>query len=139
MATPRPRGPTNLTEAAELASWSGTLRWAVPDPAAADDGGGPALEVRALDDAEAAAEGDRSPGPCGEVYVVASGQGALRCGGEVAEFTAGDVLLAPAGVAHRLERLGGPFRLWRVSLGRRPPGAGSSGRSPRAPSAAPGR
>ena len=81
MATPRPRGLTNLTEAAELASWSGTLRWAVPDPAAADDGGGPALEVRALDDAEAAAEGDRIPGPCGEVYVVASGQGALRCGG----------------------------------------------------------
>jgi hypothetical protein len=119
MTTPRPRGPINLTEAAERTSWS-KARWVAPIPVPTD---GLALEISALDDAE---EAGRSPSVGDDVYVVIAGYGALRCGEEVVEFTAGDVLLAPAGAEHRLERLDGAFRLWRISLGR-PPGAGSSG------------
>jgi hypothetical protein len=119
MTTPRPRGPINLTEAAERTAWS-EARWAAPIPVPTD---GLALEISALDDAE---EAGRGPSECDDVYVVVAGYGVLRCGEEVVEFTAGDVLLAPAGVAHRFERLDGAFRLWRISLGRLP-GAGSSG------------
>jgi hypothetical protein len=118
MTTPRPRGPINLTEAAERTAWS-EARWAAPIPVPTD---GFALEISALDDA---GEAGRGPSVC-DVYVVAAGYGVLRCGEEAVEFTAGDVLLAPAGTEHRLERLDGAFRLWRISLGRLP-GAGSSG------------
>jgi Cupin domain len=119
MTTPRPRGPINLTEAAERTSWS-EARWAAPVPVPT---GGLALVISALDDAE---EAGRGPSECDDVYVVVAGYGVLRCGEEVVEFTAGDVLVAPAGTEHRLERLDGAFRLWRISLGRLP-GAGSSG------------
>jgi mannose-6-phosphate isomerase-like protein (cupin superfamily) len=117
--TSRPLGPINLTEAAERTFWS-EARWVGRALAGAD---GLALEIRALDDAE---EGCRSPSGCDDVYVVVSGYGVLRCGEEAVEFTASDVLVAPAGTEHRLERLDGAFRLWRISLGRLP-GAGSSG------------
>ena len=113
MPPSRSRGPTNLTAAVELMPWP-EAREAVRALARV---GGLTLEIRALD--ATAAEGERVPGGGDEVYVVIAGYGVLRCGEEAVEFTAGDVLLAPGGVAHRFERLDGEFRLWRISPERR--------------------
>src|SRR5215213_7130485 len=98
--TPRPRGPINLTAAAERVPWP-EARQAVRALVRAD---GLAIEIRALDGTE---EGPRSPYLGGDVYVVIAGYGALRCGEEVVECTAGDVVLAPPAVAHQFERLDG--------------------------------
>jgi mannose-6-phosphate isomerase-like protein (cupin superfamily) len=109
--TPRQRGPVNLTAAAERMPWT-QAQQTVRVLARAD---GLALEIRAVDGTE---EQPRSPSLGDDIYVVISGYGALRCGEEVVECTAGDVVLAPSAVAHRFERLDGELKVWRISLAR---------------------
>ncbi len=109
--TPRSRGPINLTAVAERTWWPERRRVARV-LARADR---LELEIRALDGTE---EERRSPSLCDDVYVVLSGYGLLRRGEETVERTAGDVVLAPAGVAHGFERLDGELKVWRISLHR---------------------
>src|SRR5688500_11393944 len=53
------------------------------------------------------------------LYVVMAGYGVLRCGdGERIEFTAGDVMLVPAGALHRFEEVAPKFKTWRIEVGR---------------------
>jgi mannose-6-phosphate isomerase-like protein (cupin superfamily) len=47
-----------------------------------------------------------------EVYVVVSGSGAFVCGEGRQPFEAGEVLFAPAGVAHRFEDFSADFSTW---------------------------
>ena len=63
---------------------------------------GPVFEVQARD---GAGDWPEEPGERDAVYVVISGEGALRCGVKVVECAAGDVLFAPAGAPRRFERL----------------------------------
>ena len=77
--------------------------------------GGPVFEVLARNGAE---DWPEEPGGCDGVYVVISGEGAFRCGGEVLECAVGDVLFAPAGAPRRFERLSRGFATWRILLGR---------------------
>jgi hypothetical protein len=85
--------------------------------------GGLAFEVQARDGAE---DWPEEPGDRDAVYVVISGEGALRCGGETLECAAGDVLFAPAGAPRRFERLSRGFSTWRILLGA--PAAAGGGR-----------
>ena len=52
------------------------------------------------------------------LYVIISGYGVLRCAdGSRVEFTAGDVMLVPAGAEHRFEEIAPKFRTWRIVVG----------------------
>ena len=110
---PKTATATNLTAIAErLPRPDGQRRTVRILESAAD---GFVFEVLARDGAE---DWPEEPGGCDGIYVVISGEGALRCGGEVLECAAGDVLFAPAGAPHRFERLGRGFSTWRILLGR---------------------
>jgi mannose-6-phosphate isomerase-like protein (cupin superfamily) len=76
--------------------------------------GGPVFEVLARDGADDWPEED---GACDAIYVVISGEGALRRGDEVLDCAAGDVLFAPAGTPCRFEGLSRGFATWRILLG----------------------
>ena len=67
------------------------------------------------------------PGGRDGVYVVISGEGAFRCGGEALECAVGDVLFAPAGAPRRFERLSRGFSTWRILLGRAAAACGDRG------------
>lgn len=86
--------------------------------------GGPLFEVQARNGAE---EWPEEPGDRDAIYVVISGEGALRCGGEVLECAVGDVLFAPAGAPRRFERLSRGFSAWRILLGRAAATGGTTG------------
>jgi mannose-6-phosphate isomerase-like protein (cupin superfamily) len=88
------------------------------------DMGGPVFEVLARNGAE---DWPEEPGGCDGVYVVISGEGAFRCGGEVLECAVGDVLFAPAGAPRRFERLSRGFSTWRILLGRAAAGGDRGG------------
>ena len=75
---------------------------------------GPVFELLTRNGAEDWPEED---GACDAIYVVIAGEGALRCGTEVVECAAGDVLFAPAGARRRFERLSRGFSTWRILLG----------------------
>jgi mannose-6-phosphate isomerase-like protein (cupin superfamily) len=47
-----------------------------------------------------------------EIYVVVRGSGWFVCGSERRPFEPGEVLFAPAGVAHRFEEFGDDFATW---------------------------
>ena len=52
------------------------------------------------------------------VYVIISGYGVLRCrDGARIEFTAGDVMMVPAGAWHQFEEVSPKFRTWRIVVG----------------------
>jgi mannose-6-phosphate isomerase-like protein (cupin superfamily) len=50
------------------------------------------------------------------LYVVISGSGVIESGGTDVDFTAGDVLFAPAGVGRRFAQLSRRFKAWKISL-----------------------
>jgi mannose-6-phosphate isomerase-like protein (cupin superfamily) len=52
-----------------------------------------------------------------EAYVVVSGSGWYRCGGERARFAPGDLLFAPAGAPHRFEEFTEDFATWVIFYG----------------------
>ena len=76
--------------------------------------GGPVFEVLAWGGAE---EWPEEPANRDAIYVVISGEGALRRGGEVLECAVGDVLFATAGAQRHFERLSRSFSTWRILLG----------------------
>ena len=52
------------------------------------------------------------------LYVIISGYGVLRCrDGARVEFTAGDVMIVPAGASHRFEEVSPKFSTWRIVVG----------------------
>jgi mannose-6-phosphate isomerase-like protein (cupin superfamily) len=51
------------------------------------------------------------------IYVIISGEGVLRCGGEALECAVGDVLFASAGPRRCFERMSRGFSTWRILLG----------------------
>ena len=107
-----PAPAINLTAIAERLPRPDGPRRAVRILESAADG--PVFEVQARDGAE---DWPEEPGGCDGVYVVISGEGAFRCGGEVLECAVGDVLFAPAGAPRRFERLSRGFSTWRILLG----------------------
>lgn len=52
-----------------------------------------------------------------ELYVVVSGRGEFICGDARQAFESGDVLFAPAGVAHRFENFSTDFVTWVIFYG----------------------
>src|SRR5215207_4101562 len=52
-----------------------------------------------------------------ELYVVVSGHGEFVCGKTRTNFESGDVLFAPAGIAHRFENFSTDFATWVVFYG----------------------
>jgi hypothetical protein len=50
-----------------------------------------------------------------EIYVVVAGYGLFRCADQVAvEFTAGDILLVPAGATYCIERKSANVKTWKI-------------------------
>jgi mannose-6-phosphate isomerase-like protein (cupin superfamily) len=52
-----------------------------------------------------------------ELYVIQSGQGIFKRGGETVRFEAGDVLFVAAGMEHRFASFSGDFRAWVLFFG----------------------
>ncbi len=51
------------------------------------------------------------------LYVIIAGYGVLCCSnGERIEFTAGDVMMVPAGAEHRFDEIGPKFRMWLIEI-----------------------
>lgn len=50
------------------------------------------------------------------LYVVTAGSGVVECNGEEVDFTAGDVLFAPAGADRHFGKLSRRFKAWKISL-----------------------
>jgi mannose-6-phosphate isomerase-like protein (cupin superfamily) len=62
------------------------------------------------------------------VYVIISGYGVLRCrDGARIEFTAGDVMMVPAGAWHQFEETSPKFRTWRIVVGKPADGGAAEG------------
>jgi mannose-6-phosphate isomerase-like protein (cupin superfamily) len=104
-----PDGLVNLTEAA------GRLPWDQVDQALRlrARAAGAVLEICGL--SHRAEEGP-DDGHSDIIYVIISGYGVLRRGEAATEFTGGDLLFVPSGCQHRIERLDGEIRFWRLSL-----------------------
>ncbi|MXQ12402.1 cupin domain-containing protein [Microvirga makkahensis] len=86
-----------------------------------------AVTIRGTDGLEAIAEGTEAD----IVYVIISGYGVLRCrDGARIEFTAGDVMMVPAGAWHQFEEVSPKFRTWRIMVGK--PAEGGAAESERA-------
>ena len=52
------------------------------------------------------------------LYMIIAGYGVLHCAdGERIEFTAGDLLMVPAGAIHRFEEVALKFKIWRIEVG----------------------
>jgi mannose-6-phosphate isomerase-like protein (cupin superfamily) len=104
MLTSRPRQPVNLTAGVELSGDGGRIG-----------------QVLASAHLSFSLHGDEALGsipqvwPRDSVYLIISGYGVLRCSdGAPVEFTAGDVVLVPAGAPHTFEELGPKFKSWRI-------------------------
>ncbi len=54
-----------------------------------------------------------------ELYLIHSGNGIFKRGGETVRFDAGDALFVPAGVPHRFASFSGDFKAWVVFFGPR--------------------
>ncbi|WP_205790178.1 cupin domain-containing protein [Microvirga makkahensis] len=52
-----------------------------------------------------------------ELYIIASGHGTFRRGGELVTFEAGDLLYVPAYVPHRFETFSEDFKTWVIFYG----------------------
>jgi mannose-6-phosphate isomerase-like protein (cupin superfamily) len=52
-----------------------------------------------------------------EIYVVQSGHGIFKRGGETVRFDSGDVLFVPAGVAHQFASFSADFKAWVIFFG----------------------
>jgi mannose-6-phosphate isomerase-like protein (cupin superfamily) len=52
-----------------------------------------------------------------ELYMIISGRGDFRMNDEIIQFNAGDLLLAPQGVAHRFENFTEDFATWVIFYG----------------------
>lgn len=52
-----------------------------------------------------------------ELYMIISGCGDFRMNDEIVQFKAGDLLLAPQGVAHRFENFTEDFATWVIFYG----------------------
>ena len=50
------------------------------------------------------------------LYVVMAGSGVVESDGEEVDFTAGDVLFAPAGIDRRFAKLSRKFKAWKIML-----------------------
>jgi hypothetical protein len=62
------------------------------------------------------------------IYVIISGFGVLRCrDGARIEFTAGDVMMVPAGAWHQFEEVNPKFRTWRIVVGKPAEGKAAEG------------
>ena len=73
-----------------------------------------AISIHAIDGLEAIAE----VAGADIVYVIISGYGVLRCqDGARIEFTAGDVMMVPAGAWHQFKEVSPKFRTWRIVVG----------------------
>jgi mannose-6-phosphate isomerase-like protein (cupin superfamily) len=82
-----------------------------------------AISIHGIDGLETIAEGTEAD----IVYVIISGYGVLRCGDEARiEFTAGDVMMVPAGAWHQFEEASPKFRTWRIVVGEAEGGAAES-------------
>ena len=107
-----PDQPANLTAAAELAGLTnehGIIRVLNRSNVAVTIYGIDGLATIAED-----AEADI-------LYVIISGYGVLRCrDGARVEFTAGDVMMVPAGAWHRFEEVSPKFSTWRIVVGNPP-------------------
>jgi mannose-6-phosphate isomerase-like protein (cupin superfamily) len=107
-----PGRPANLTAAAELAGLTnghGITQVLNRSNVAVTIYGIDGLETIAED-----AEADI-------LYVIISGYGVLRCrDGARVEFTAGDVMMVPAGAWHRFEETSPKFSTWRIVVGNPP-------------------
>jgi mannose-6-phosphate isomerase-like protein (cupin superfamily) len=105
-----PDQPANLTAAAELAGL--TKEHGITQVLNRPD---VAVTIHATGDLETRAEGAETD----IIYVIISGYGVLCCrGGARIEFTAGDVMLVPAGTWHRFEEISPKFRTWRIAVGK---------------------
>lgn len=72
-------------------------------------------------------EDKQQPHPRDEVYIVAAGSGRFVMGNERVDFSAGDALFAPAGMAHRFEDFTAHFATWVMFYG---PDGGEGGGGP---------
>ena len=73
-----------------------------------------AITIHGIDGLEPEAEGVEAD----ILYVIISGYGVLRCrDGARVEFTAGDVMMVPAGAWHRFEEVSPKFSTWRIVVG----------------------
>ncbi len=74
-----------------------------------------AVTIHGVDDLDVKADGTEAD----IIYVIISGYGVLCCrdGGRI-EFTAGDVMMVPAGAWHRFEEASPKFRTWRIVVGK---------------------
>jgi mannose-6-phosphate isomerase-like protein (cupin superfamily) len=52
-----------------------------------------------------------------EIYIIASGGGTFRRGGETVTFATGDVLFVPAHMDHRFETFSDDFQTWVIFFG----------------------
>ena len=105
-----PDQPTNLTAAAELTGLTkGHGITQVLNRSTV------AVTIHGIDDLDAEADGTEAD----IIYVIISGYGVLCCqdGGRI-EFTAGDVMMVPAGAWHRFEEASPKFRTWRFVVGK---------------------
>ena len=122
MLPPDPDQPVNLTAAVELAGLMdgrGIAQVLVGAHLTFDIHGPDGLEtISQVSDAD-------------PLYVIISGYGVLRCAdGSRIEFTAGDLMLVPAGAEHRFEEIGPKFRTWRIVLGGPEPKVRNGGSAP---------
>ncbi len=107
-----PDQPANLTAAVELAGL--TNGHGITQVI---NRSGVAVTIYGIDGLETEAEGAESD----IIYVIISGYGVLRCrDGARVEFTAGDVMMVPAGAWHRFEEVSPKFRTWRIVVGNPP-------------------
>ena len=105
-----PNQPANLTAAAELAGLTkGHGITQVLNRSTV------AVTIHGVDDLDVKADGTEAD----IIYVIISGYGVLCCrdGGRI-EFTAGDVMMVPAGAWHRFEEASPKFRTWRFVVGK---------------------
>jgi mannose-6-phosphate isomerase-like protein (cupin superfamily) len=105
-----PDQPTNLTAAAELTGL--TKEHGITQVLNRST---VAVTIHGIDDLDAEADGTEAD----VIYVIISGYGVLCCrdGGRI-EFTAGDVMMVPAGAWHRFEEASPKFRTWRIVVGK---------------------
>jgi homogentisate 1,2-dioxygenase len=70
------------------------------------------IDVRIVDEAR---ESNAGAAAHDEIYVVVAGYGLFRCADHVAvEFTAGDILLVPAGATYCIERRSPNVTTWKI-------------------------
>jgi mannose-6-phosphate isomerase-like protein (cupin superfamily) len=104
-----PGQPANLTAAAELAGL--TIGHGITQVLTRSN---IAVAIYGIDGLATIAESTEAD----ILYVILSGYGVLRCrDGARVEFTAGDMMMVPAGACHRFEEVSPKFRTWRIVVG----------------------